>query len=96
MYEMPEGVGSRKWSLRREDSILTLMQGKDPLAALSPDGEKVMLLLVTCPQLWDAANDVLRTLYTAQAGALGPASKRLANMVAKAVGKDKWEDVQQP
>lgn len=96
MYETPEGIGSRKFSLRREDHILTLMQGATPLAALSPEGEKVMFLLVTAPQLWESANDVLRILHKAQAGALGPASKRLGNMIAKSVGKDKWADVEQP
>lgn len=91
MLASPEGVGSLKFSLARFDSVLQLMRGATPLAALSPDGEGVMLLLVTAPQVWEAAHDLLKAVSAK--GPLTPAEERLAGMLAKAAGKNRWVDL---
>lgn len=104
MVETPEGIGSQKFSLSKDIVIATaeglnvrfevaLMQGKTVIAALSPEGETVKSLLVTAPQLWDAANDLIRELV--RNGRTDLASSPLANMVAKSVGKTDWKDVAQ-
>ena len=102
MVESPEGIGGRKWSLERWKltSEPSLMQGTTALATLTPDGEKVMHLLVTAPQLWDAANALLKALTDNPGGMSVTESQaeafiRLKNMVAKSVNKDRWEDVAQ-
>lgn len=100
MSETPEGIGGRKWSLLRHTKIggltfVTLQEGITELASLTEDGERVKSLLVTAPQLWDTANNLLQAYAqslpdpTEQARAW----EALANMVAKAVGKTAWEQV---
>lgn len=101
MAESAEGIGSRKWSLLREDDGVWLMQGAHRIARLEKMGEAVLLLLVTAPQLWDAANDVMKQTDGAGPSALEDsgltvgARDYLGNMVAKAVGKQDWKDVAQ-
>lgn len=95
MIESAEWIGGRKWSLERDAEGARLQQGVTQLARLSPAGEKAQLLLVTAPQLWDAANELVK-LVAAGREAMGTDELvRLANMVAKAVGKTEWKDVLQ-
>lgn len=82
-----------------------LSQGALELAVLTKHGEQVKLLLATAPQLWTAANEAVLsaiagwrklgydegTLYER----LSPQEKMLAQVVAKAVGKQDWKDVLQ-
>jgi hypothetical protein len=122
MVESAEGIGSRKWSLLVPQEplgtgrVLHLMQGGQTVADLTPIGLQVKELLATAPELWDAANDLVRqrekvvatreedsdrmTLEyierrAEQAKRMQAAFERLANMVAKAVGKTDWKDVLQ-
>lgn len=107
-----EGIGGRKWSFLRDEAFseqvdsdghtvdvvgaLRLMEGRTPLAALTPDGERVKLLLVTAPQLWQAANAVMVAASNGGPTAVPPAAwQLLGDMVAKAAGKDHWQDVAQ-
>lgn len=106
MNETDEGIGSRKWSFEPTAEGLFLNQGTYRLARIEPmkdvvESLKVRMLLVTAPQLWDAANELLK-LLTAVGAPLGEASFQrdqaisiLANMVAKSVGKTNYEDVLQ-
>ncbi len=110
MVGTPEGIGSRKWSLGRDaDGYPALMQGKFVVARLTevpPAGEtdtasgmSVKNLLVTAPQLWDAANELVKFIMNNVAQSPGatpnPLAVTLANMVAKSVGKTDWNDVSQ-
>lgn len=110
MAETAEGIGGRKWSLLRDaEGYICLQQGRHELARLTerddatpnadPFGSDVKELLVTAPQLWDAANNYIKTLHapeTPDAETLaGIALMRLQAMVAKAVGKMDWDDVKQ-
>jgi hypothetical protein len=87
----------------KPDPPVALMQGKDKLADLTEEGRKVQVLLVTAPQLWEAANEFLRQLASdegadaknAMSEAQVATVSRLGNMVAKAVGKDAWGKVLQ-
>lgn len=90
MVETPEGIGGRKWSYQKAtDGSFELYEGPSKkLATLTPSGKEVFELLVTAPQLWNAANDCL--LDASEANLL-----RLKNMVAKSVGKDNWDKVKQ-
>lgn len=108
MSETPEGIGGRKWSLIRAtdgSDGMDLMEGQKKLATLTADGAKLFALFVTVPQLWEAANAAVKApqallkadgvpLATKDA-AIAAAYERLANMVAKAVGKDEWTKVLQ-
>ena len=100
MIDTPEGIASQKWSFQvdGESGELTLSQGAIRLAKLTKTGETFKLLLVTCPQLWNAANDVV-LLATKIADKNGeqvhPEIKLLGEMVAKAVGKQDWRTVLQ-
>lgn len=106
MVESAEGIGSRKWSLFKDEAErLMLMQGKTEVASIILP--EAMSLLVTAPQLWDAANELVKAYRQAEArrGAgksttedvdvVHAAQMRLANMVAKGVGKDDWTKVLQ-
>lgn len=95
MSDTPEGIGSLKFSLLRVDNVLQVHLGRTPLAALSIDGEAHMFLFITAPQLWDAANDILKALQSNSDAPALAARARLQNLVAKAAGKDRWEDVKQ-
>jgi hypothetical protein len=105
MTDTAEGIGSRKWSYQvreRDDAqmvskTLVLSQGVIELAALTADGERVKHLLVTAPQLWAAANAVIIEHRSGDTLMVGLDSKifALAEMVAKAVGKQAWEQVEQ-
>lgn len=78
--------------------VVRLQQGAIELAALTEHGEKVKMLLATAPQLWEAANALVALARRApEAGApeWRAAEQALANMVAKAVGKQDWKDVEQ-
>jgi hypothetical protein len=97
MSETPEGIGSRKWSLAREGA-LRVMHGTTEIATLTLDGEDVKHLLVTAPQLWDAANEMIKhamVVSAAEKAQLNEHVKHLADMVAKAVGKNSYADVKQ-
>lgn len=102
MSETAEGIGGRKWSLLRvrEDAI-ALMEGKTEVALMtSPLGDQTKLLLVTAPQLWAAANELIKVadsinLQEHVGGKTNAALKQLADMVAKAVGKTDWKEVLQ-
>lgn len=87
---------------------LYLSQGKYKLAMMMPqeteadatmlDIEKVENLLVTAPQLWDAANEYLKALRSDGQFAESNATASLIvleAMVAKSVGKTDWNDVKQ-
>lgn len=96
MAETAEGIGSRKWSYQRtSDGILILMEGTKPIAALTEEGAKVFQLLVTAPQLWEEANQLVKG--SVALGNLGGISAecRLANLVAKAAGRSSWKEVDQ-
>ena len=95
MVESAEGIGSRKWSFLRDADGLWLMQGKHQIARLTAEGERVLHLLVTAPQLWDAANEVMKAAGTADMSRIGPAAISLGNMVAKSVNKQDWKEVAQ-
>lgn len=111
MAESAEGIGGRKWSLGRLDGErVGVYQGKHLLAELAagelPEAArvevvpaKVQSLIVTAPQLWDAANEFIKAFRAPHAdpsqGVLEAAEKRLSDMVAKAVGKTDWKDVLQ-
>jgi hypothetical protein len=103
MAESTEGIGSRKWSLlRTDDNVVVVHQGKTPLAALTPDGLKVKELIVTSPQLWEAANDMIQALKlfdTVNSAEMvvrvHAARSALMKAVAKAAGKDDWYKVLQ-
>lgn len=71
---------------------------KDPTTGKPGLGdEHVKHLLVTAPQLWDAANELIKELATLPTASLFLHGKdqTLKNMVAKAVGKTDWKDVKQ-
>lgn len=104
MASVDEGIGGRKWSFERsKDGVLVLMEGKTPLAALTPEGEKLQLLLVTAPQLWSDGNEAVKvTRYQLEAitndasmTKAQAAIVRLGNSIAKAVGKGNWLKVSQ-
>lgn len=90
MIESAEGIGSRKWSFLPGEHGLDLMEGTKRLATLTDEGKKVLHLLVTAPQLWEAANEVIKSEYESIDGV-----NRLMNAVAKSVGKDDWKKVLQ-
>jgi hypothetical protein len=98
MVESPEGIGLRKWSFLQETEGkdtdgLYLMEGKTKLALITEDGKAILHLLVTTPQLWTAANEVVLTLEVG--GDMPVALIRLKNALAKAVSKDDWSKVRQ-
>lgn len=104
MVESAEGIGSRKWSLDREGRELArddpshsvrLMEGTKWLASLTHEGEAVLHLLVTAPQLWGAANDLVKLIASGREAMGSAEATALANTVAKAVGKDDWRQVLQ-
>jgi hypothetical protein len=108
MVESPEGIGSRKWSIGRDsDGYPALMQGAHVIARLTePDptrptgasGMELLHLLVTAPQLWDAANQLFVKLAAIKPGCAADLQadyQYLQNMVAKAVNKDDWAKVLQ-
>lgn len=100
MAESAEGIGGRKWSVGRAGTSgrMTINEGATVLAELTPQGEAVFNLLVTAPQLWDAANDLIKTMGTegGPRATFAPEQRqKLANMVAKAVNKDEWAHVAQ-
>lgn len=100
MVETPEGIGARKFSMLRQESLdsnkkVSLMQGSTELAALTPAGEAVFRLLVTSPQLWDAANAFILKAAGEAFVETFPEFQTLKAMVAKAVGKDSWKEVSQ-
>lgn len=74
-----------------------LCQGVTVLAELTADGVLVLALLVTSPQLWEAANDLLVLdkpgTHFASDSVYQEKITRLKNMVAKSVGKDDWRKV---
>lgn len=86
----------------KPDPPIKLMQGAVELAPLLPAGKQVKFLLVTAPQLWEAANEVvaaerafLAKDTNVNADRCATAVTALADMVAKAVGKQDWKDVLQ-
>lgn len=101
MAESAEGIGARKWSLLKDGDVVVVHQGITPLAALTPAGEQVKHLIVTAPQLWEAANDLLKVLSNIippdgpPGLALIKATERVGNMVAKSVDKADWRKVVQ-
>ena len=95
MVETAEGIGSRKFSILRDESGTWLMEGAHQIARLTTRGEQVLHLLVTAPQLWDAANEVMKAAGTADMSRIGPAAISLGNMVAKSVNKQDWKEVAQ-
>ena len=93
-----------------------VMQGKFVIARIDYLGElpaesavprfdrasvrKIQALLVTAPQLWDAANELIKAAEeiarkTGSPLLVGHNYERLCNMVAKAVDKIAWKDVLQ-
>lgn len=98
-----EGIGGLKWSVERKlvtDAVLPttihtyLMQGRTVVAEI--EDARHLQLLVTAPQLWDAANEMVKAFRDAgRPGALEKAAADLGLMVAKAVGKDDWGRVLQ-
>jgi hypothetical protein len=96
MVESPEGIGGRKWSFQKDESgQLCLFEGATKkLATLTDSGKEVLHLAVTAPQLWDAANELLKAVKAGTPD-LAPLHERLANMVAKSVNKTSWDHVAQ-
>lgn len=102
-----EGLGGRKWSWQEKPGEggmeRVLSQGALEIAVLrEPHGREVQHLLVTAPQLWTAANEVvaaeqafLEDDTNANSNRCVTAVMALADMVAKAVGKQRWADVAQ-
>lgn len=108
MNDTPEGMSGRKFSFLREPfqgdetkivpngGPIWLMQGAIPLASLTKTGDEIKFLLVTSPQLWSAANEVVyEAVKLVGYEKLNPQLKALAQMVAKAVGKAEWRGVLQ-
>ena len=102
MAESTEGVGFWKWSFEPVNGELFLNQGKYRLARLEPlpvetglDQSKVRGVLVTAPQLWDAANELVKEWQRQRSIVCTTEMDRLMNAVAKAVGKTTWSDVAQ-
>ena len=97
MVETAEGIGGRKWELARNGATAEteIKEGVNTVALVRDRG--VLHLLVTAPELWDAANDLLRTWHDDKSADVefANALDRLSNMVAKAVGKTSWSDVAQ-
>lgn len=100
MVESAEGIGSRKWSLLKDaDGRFVVMQGPKRIAIV--EDASLMHLLVTVPQLWEAANEVCKRCAHLGASQLENAGlstevvERIANAVAKSVNKLKFDDVLQ-
>lgn len=93
MAETPEGISSRKWSLGRgNDGEVLLMEGKTILAILTPDGVKLVPLIVSALQLWTEVNDFL--VKSEGPGRILPNFLlRLSNIIAKAANKSTWQEV---
>ena len=99
MAESTEGIGAWKWSFESVNGEIFLNQGKYRLARLErlpadmdADEFKIRHLLVSAPQLWDAANELAKAW---ERSAPTPELVTLRNAVAKAVGKTAWSDVAQ-
>ena len=91
MVESIEGIGGLHWSFGRDEAgMVQLMQGKTALATLSAVGEQHKLLLVTVPQVWEAADDLLTLIASGQEAMGSPLAVRLGNALAKAVGEEAW------
>lgn len=96
MSDTPEGLGSRKWSLYVDSTgQLLLMQGNKTIATIHDAAAKH--LLVSAPQLWTEANDLLVATKAALTNGeeFPTAVLRLGNVVAKAVNKTGWGQVSQ-
>lgn len=97
MSEIAEGIGGVQWGFEPTRMGTFLTEGKNRLAEVTTAGMRYKMLLATAPELWDAANEVIKALESGvevsqpQADAL----HRLRNVVAKAVGKTDWKDVAQ-
>ena len=100
---MSEGISHRRWALLRTPfGELFVVQGNRRIARVvfalnakdrMPGDEHLAGLLVVAPELWEAANRLLCELD-------GPDSPetavdRLRAVVARAVGKEQWSDVEQ-
>lgn len=97
MPDTPEGIGALKFSLIREGPIVKLMRGSTLIATLAPGADDYLHLLVSSPQLWTAANDILVASDSIKDYEHQPeVVKRLGNAVAKSVDKGNWREVLQP
>ena len=92
-----EGIGSRKWSLLRQDDGLYVMEGAQTRIVRAERDDKLLDLVITAPQLWDAANQLMLAMHAKvqNQDAQVRAVRYLENMVAKAVRKTAYTDVLQ-
>jgi hypothetical protein len=75
-----------------------LVEGTTRLAEMTEAGMRSKRLIAAAPELWDAANEYVKLLTREQEPdetAITMAVARLQNVLAKAVGKADWRDIEQ-
>ena len=92
MTETAEGISGRKWSVSTEGGQTRVMEGTRCICVV--EDHAVLHLLVTAPQLWGEANDVLLQSRKDD-GEPSSLFARLRAVVAKAVNKTSWAAVAQ-